>query len=149
MTLALHHAAKPSAADRAEVLGVLTSAAKALREGVATQRQWSIVAGAVALALAIERQGIVRGILEHLQTADQALQSIYDRALLAGAGTWARVTLYYHELDALQAFHSLHTWQVNQLGRAELLAAINAAQKQTLASGCVPVLVHDIERMAA
>lgn len=149
LDLALHHAAKPAAGDRAEVLGVLRRAIQALREGVATEHQWSIAAGAVTVALAIERHGIVRGLLEHLKSAEQHLQDIYDRALRAGGGRWVRVTLYYQELDALQTFLELHTFQVEQLGRAEFLAAIDAAQKDTIANGHTATVVHDLERMAA
>ena len=64
MALATHFAAKPSTADRAEVLGILRQAIKALRQGVATEQQWSIAASSLTGALAIERQGIVRGFLE-------------------------------------------------------------------------------------
>lgn len=149
LDLALHHAAKPAAADRAEVLGMLRRAIQALREGVATEHQWSIAAGAVTVALAIERHGIVRGLLEHLKSAEQHLQDIYDRALRTGGGRWVRVTLYYQELDALQTFMELHTFQVEQLGRAELLAAIDAAKKDTIANGHTATVVHDLERMAA
>lgn len=149
MTLARHYAAKPSVEDRAEVLGMLRQALRALREGVATERQWSIAAGGVTVALAIERSGIVRGLDGHLKAAEQALQDIYDRALRTGGGRWVRVTLYYQELDALQTFMDLHTYQVRQLGRGELLAAINAAQKYTIAKGHAATVVHDLERMAA
>lgn len=149
LDLALHRAAKPAAADRAEVLGVLRQAIQALREGVATEQQWSIAAGAVTVSLAIERHGIVRGLLEHLKSAEQHLQDIYDRALRTGGGHWARVTLYYQELDALQTFMELHTFQVEQLGRAEFLAAIDSAQKDILAHGHTATVVRDLERMAA
>jgi hypothetical protein len=149
MTLATHYAAKPAAADRKEVLDMLSSAIQALREGVATEHQWSIAAGSVTVALAIERQGIVRGLLGHLKTAEQSLQDIYDRALRTGGGRWVRVTLYYQELDALQTFLDLHAFQVRQLGRAEFLAAIDAAQKDTIAKGHTATLAHDLERMAA
>jgi hypothetical protein len=149
MTLALHYAAKPAAADRREVLGILSSAIQALREGVATEHLWSIAAGSVTVALAIERQGIVRGLQGHLKAAEESLQAIYDRALRTGGGRWVRVTLYYQELDALQTFLELHTFQVRQLGRAEFLAAINAAQKDTINQGHTASVVHNIERMAA
>ena len=149
MTLALHYAAKPAAADRREVLGILSSAIQALREGVATEHQWSIAAGSVTVALAIERQGIVRGLQGHLKAAEESLQAIYDRALRTGGGRWVRVTLYYQELDALQTFLELHTFQVLQLGRAEFLAAIDAAQKDTIAQGHTASVVHNIERLAA
>lgn len=149
MALALHYAAKPAATDRAEVLDMLRTAIQALREGVATEHQWSIAAGSVTVAMAIERQGIVRGLEGHLRTAEQALQDIYDRALRTGGGRWVRVTLYYQELDALQTFLDLHAYQVRQLGRAEFLSAIDAAQKHTIAQGHNAVLVHDLERLAA
>jgi len=135
MALALHRAAKPTAADQAEVLGLLADAIQALREGVATEHQWGVVAGSVTVALAIERQGIVRGLLAYLETDEKALQSIYDRAMCEGGGGWGRVTLYYHDLEALQTFMELHAFQINQLGRAEFLAAINTAQKDIIAQG--------------
>jgi hypothetical protein len=149
MALATHFAAKPSVADRAEVLGILRQAIQALREGVATEHQWSVAAGSVTVALAIERQGIVRGLQGHLKTAEQALQDIYDRALRTGGGRWVRVTLYYQELDALQTFMDLHAFQVKQLGRAEFLAAIDAAQKTTIAQGHTATLERNTERLAA
>ena len=149
MTLATHFAAKPSAADRAEVLGELHKAIQALREGVATEQQWSIVAGSVTVALAIERQGIVRGMHGHFKVIEQALQDIYDRALRIGGGRWVRVTLYFNELDALADLLTFHSFQVKQLGRAEFLAAIDAAHKDTLAQGFTATLVHNVERMAA
>lgn len=149
ITLAKHFAAKPAEQDRAEVLGMLRTAITALREGVATEHQWSIVAGSVSVALAIEAQGIVRGLVEHFKATEQALQNIYDRAIRMGNGKWLRVTLYFNELDVLNEFFSLHKFQVNQLGRAEFLAAIDAAQKQTIASGYTVAIERDIERMAA
>lgn len=135
MTLAKHFAAKPSANDRAEVLGLLRTAITALRQGVATEHQWSVVAGSVSVALAIEARGIVRGLSEHFHTAELALQNIYTRALEKGNGHWHRVTLYASELTALDTLFDLHKFQVDQLGRAEFLAAIDAAQKQNIKQG--------------
>jgi hypothetical protein len=149
MTLALHHAAKPAAADRKEVLSMLGSAIKALREGVATEHQWSIAAGSVTVALAIERRGIVRGLSGYINTAEQALQGIYDRAQRTGGGRWMRPTLYFFEIEALNDLVWLHTLQLSKLGRAEFLSAIDAAQKHTIAQGHTARLVHELERMAA
>ena len=149
MGLALNNVTKPAVEDRNEVLGLVAKACRALREGVATEHQWSIAAGAVALALAIERQGIVRGLQEHLQSAEQCLQDIHDRAMRAGSGRWLSPTLYYQELDALQTFQELHAFQIGQLGRAEFLAAVAIAQKTTKAQGYNTVVIRDLERMAA
>lgn len=154
LAVALHRAAKPSRQDRADVLAPLQQAIKALRQGQATEQQWSIAAGAVAVAQAIERQGVVRGLAGHLQTAELTLQAIHDRALRTGGGRWMRVTLYFGEIDALTTFEECHTFQLNQLGRAELLQAIDAAARDVKADGHTVTLVHDTttlndHRMAA
>lgn len=147
LEIALHRAAKPAPADRAEVLNILRLAAKALREGVATELQWSIVAGGVDVAKAIERQGIVRGLAEHLASAEASLQAIYDRAM--ATGVWKPTALYYYELDAVQTFVDLHVFQVNQLGRAEFLAAIDTAQACIHANGDKVTLVRNPETLQA
>lgn len=95
----------------------LCSAMRALREGVATEQQWSIAAGGVTLALAIDRRGIVPGLRGHIKAAEQALQDIHARALRTGRGRWVRVTLDLNELDALQTFMDLHAMQVRKLER--------------------------------
>lgn len=149
--LALLFAAKPTKEDREEVLSVLRQAIQALRAGVATEHDWSVAAGSVSVAQAIERQGIVRGLREHITVTEQALQAIYDRAMRVGGGRWVRTALWFDEMDALANFLELHTFQVEQLGRAEMLAAIDEAQKHTIAQGHTVTLVHNIdtERMAA
>lgn len=147
LELALHRAAKPAKADREQVLDMLRQAVKAMREGVATEYQWSIVAGALDVARAIEEQGVVRGLSEHLDTAARALQAVYDRAMATGA--WHCTALWYHELDAMQTFLDLYTFQVNQLSRAEFLAAIDQATHQVRRNGDTATIVRDVERMAA
>ncbi|MDO9235968.1 MAG: hypothetical protein Q7U28_08050 [Aquabacterium sp.] len=149
MALALHHAAKPARADVDQVLRAVTVAAKALREGVATELQWSILAGSLDVSLAIERQGIVRGLQEHLASAARAMQSIYDRA--HAGPVWRPTALHYYELDAVQTFVELHAYQVRQLSRAEFLKAIDSAANQIRATGGQVTLAHthELERMAA
>jgi hypothetical protein len=147
LDLALHRAGKPAREDRAEVLAKIDAAVRALCTGVATEMDWSVAAGAVAVALAVERQGIVRGLQEHLDSAEQALQAIYDRCRMPRM--WLRPTLTIQEVDAVRLLAELHTFQVEQLGRAEFIAAINAATKETIAQGHQATVVHDLERMAA
>lgn len=152
LAVAIDGAAKPAADDRAQVIAPVAQAIRALREGVATQMQWSIASGALSVAMAIERQGVVRGLLGHLQAAGTALQAIYDRAIRTGGGRWVRVTLYGSEIEDLQLLLELHTYQINQLGRAEFLAVIAAAEKDVLAQGHTAFVVTDltqIERIAA
>lgn len=151
MALARHHACKPAKEDRQQVLDVLSTAVKALREGVGTEMDWSIAAGSLALAQAIERRGIVRGLHGPITTAEQVLQAIYDRALRIGCGRYIRATLYFNEIEALTEFVELHTFQIDQLGRAEMLAAMDAATKHTLAQGHTAAQVENINdrRIAA
>lgn len=149
MQVAMSRAAVTHPADRKQILAILSSALKALREGVATEMQWAIASGSVTLALAIERQGVVRNLKAHLDAANDALNVIRARAMQTGV--WTRTSLYFNELDALRDFYTLHTFQINNLSRAEFLAALNAAERDTLAQGYQPVVVHgaDMERLAA
>lgn len=135
LDIALHHAAKPTEDDLQDVLQPIAQCVKALREGVATEGQWAIAAGAVQMAISIERQGVVRGLLGHLASAERALQGIYRRAMDAGA--WAPTALYYQELDALHTFLELHTFQIRQLGRREFIRAIDGAERQVRKDGHV------------
>lgn len=52
-------------------------------------------------------------------------------------------------LDALADLLAFHALQIQHLGRAEFLAAIDAAKKHVRAQGDTATVVHDIERMAA
>ncbi len=153
LATALHFAAKPSAADCAEVLAILHTALTALREGVATEHQWSIAAGSVSVAMAMERRGIVRGLAEHWQAAEEALQAIYDRAVRAGGSAgYRRTALHYTELDALRVFAELHEWQIKQLGRGEFLESLADAQRVGIKEGFKVTMATDgtdVERMAA
>jgi hypothetical protein len=149
LALALHHAAKPARADVDQVLQAVLDAHRALREGVASELQWSILAGSLDVALAIERQGVVRGLHEHLASAERALQAIYDRA--HAGPVWRPTALHYHELDAVHTFVDLHAYQVRQLGRAEFLRAIDSATAQIRGQGgqVTVARTNDIERLAA
>ncbi len=142
LQLALHGAAKPSRQEVDEVLRPIRAAAIAFREAVATELQWSILSGSVEVAKAIEHQGVVRGLHEHLTSAEEALQSIFRRAMQAGS--WRSPTLYYQELDALATFVDLHAFQVRQLSRKEFIAAADRAQGTVRAGGFTATVVRDL-----
>ena len=103
----------------------LRAAAKARREGVATERDWSIVVSPLHVAQAIEQQGIVRGLSEHLHSAEVALQEIERRAM--ATGTWCPTSLYYQELDHISAAVDLHEFQMTQLSYGEFRRALQRA----------------------
>lgn len=145
LDIALHHAAKPTEDDLQDVLQPIAQCVKALREGVATEGQWAIAAGAVQMAISIERQGVVRGMVEHWASAERALQGIYRRAM--AAGEWKATALYYQELDALRDFLSLHTFQIRQLGRREFIRAVDGAERQVRKDGHVPTLARTPQQL--
>ncbi len=145
--LALYHTAKPARQDRAELLSGVGESVQALCAGVATELDWSIAAGALAVSMAIERQGVVRGLQEHLASAERALQAIYDRCRLPAL--WLRPTLTIQEVDTVRLLQELYAFQIEQLGRAEFLAAADMATRDTIAQGHRATVVRDVERMAA
>lgn len=133
MAVAQERASKLDQRSTKQLMQTITSAATALREGVATRLQWSIVAGSIDLALAIERQGVVRGLQEHLASAEVALKAIYTRA--TQNRQWQPTALYYSEIDAMQALISLHTFQLDQLSLAEYRRAVASASGQIRSAG--------------
>lgn len=120
---------------------------KALREGVATELQWSILAGAVELALAIEDKGIVRGMRGHIRAAEDALHGIKLRAM--ATGRWEPTALYYRELDDLDEVIFLHEHQLRQLSSAEAVKALELATGRVMGDGGRVLDVRQVEGIAA
>ncbi|MES2685512.1 MAG: hypothetical protein V4706_01755 [Pseudomonadota bacterium] len=94
-------------------LQTLEHATKALREGVASEPQWSVIAARIETAQTLANQGVLPGIRGHLTNAQEALQGIQTRA--RGCNGWSPTPLQYHELDAVQTFVDLHAIQVRQI----------------------------------
>lgn len=89
-----------------------------LREGVATEDQHTVLATHLAIAVAIEDSGIVRGMREHFDSAMAALAAIRARALASGA--WLPQQLEFHEIDALAEAVDLHRHQLAYVSSGEL-----------------------------
>lgn len=147
LEIAKEGASVPSVADVTELMGAIKTCHKALREGVASVGQWSILAGSVALAKSIERQGKVRGLSEYLDSADKALLSVFQRS--NAGSTWRQSPLHFYELDAIAAFMDMHSFQLRNLSRAEIEEAINKTQSRAISDQDLPAIVRDLERMAA
>jgi hypothetical protein len=136
--------------DPAEVddmIKLITACARALREGVATRLQWSIVAGAIDLAQAIESQGVVRGMLEQLNSAHDALKSVHDRA--TQGDDWTPTSLHYFEIDAMQTFIGLHSFQLRKLSLAEYKRATARAVGRIRGAGNTATMSKIIEMTGA
>ncbi|MBS0427569.1 MAG: hypothetical protein JSR41_09820 [Proteobacteria bacterium] len=128
-------------AELEQILQPLRASLKALREGVATELQWSVLCTAVVVAQTIERQGIVRGLREHLASAERALEAIRHRAMESGA--WAAVPLHLQEIDVLDELVDLHTYQLRHPSAAEAVSAARNAGHRARAVGGQVVTVDE------
>lgn len=147
IALAIDGAAKPKRQDIASVIHPIQAAVQAMRQGVATAADWGIVAGSLELAVAIEKQGIVRGLAEHFKAFDAAMQAIHDRCSIHGG--WQCTSMYFYELDALRDFVHLHAYQLNQLSRSEIEAALIIAQANVKCNGGVVRVARELAGVVA
>lgn len=133
LAIARHNAQLLSQANRDDILQPLQAAFTALREGVATELQWATIAGNVALSIAIEELGVVRGLMGHLTAADLALAGINRRAMASGC--WKATALYYEEIDNIREGISLYRYQLTKLSRGEYLQAVDKAEANVRSRG--------------
>ncbi|MDP3654286.1 MAG: hypothetical protein Q8R67_21675 [Rhodoferax sp.] len=147
LEIAINGAAKIDRKDVNELLSAVQEAFKSLREGVATQRQWSILAGCMDVAKAIERQGVVRGLHEHLDSADAALQAIYKRARKVDG--WKPTALHFYELDAVREFVNLYAFRLRKLSRAEFDQVVKTATIQIRSNGGKVAVIRMVSGVAA
>lgn len=131
--VARNHATRLTAAERATVMTPLRAAADRMRRGQASDDDWAVLTGSLLMAQSIERQGVVRGLAEHLASIDRALVAI--EACATQAGPWRAPTLYFHELDAVQLLLDLHGFQLSELSYGEFRRAFDATEARVRSSG--------------
>ena len=76
MRVARNIATTLTPAELAQISVPVRAAFDRLRKGAATSNDWRVLAGSLMIARNIERQGVVRGLAEHLDSADRALVSV-------------------------------------------------------------------------
>lgn len=133
MARARRAVAKLTKPEIAEILAPLHQCEKHLREGVATEEQVLVLCTAIRIALAIEEQGIVRGLRNHLQPALDALEAIHTRANTTGR--WVPTALWFHELDAVRVGLEMYGHQLRYLSARELHQAVRKLIMRTRSSG--------------
>lgn len=126
VTLAIVRASRVSAETIDAVLDPVRDAFRAMREGVATELQWAVLASSVNMAMTIENQRVVNGLAAHLRAAEQALHQIRLRAMTTAE--WKPTALYYQEIEALDEFIPLHRFQLEQLSQGELIKAMDTTE---------------------
>lgn len=140
MEFVIARSTRHTAAELEQILQPLRDAHKALREGVATELQWTVLDSSVAIGRAIEDLGVVRGLREHIRTTEQALEGIRKRAMASGA--WKPTALYYQELDDVAEWVRLHAYQLEQLSAGELKQAHQLTGKRAASAGIRVVDFH-------
>lgn len=131
--LALRRVSKIPETEIDEVLRPIRDSFRALREGVANEDQWCLMAGSIELALSIERDGVIKGLRAHLEAAERALLEIGKRARVGG--TWRPTALYWQEIDAIDDFVWMHRLQLEQLSEGEWRRAHDRAVALVLSQG--------------
>lgn len=125
IALAMRRAAKLPQHERAQILRPLQTACSRMCEGIGTHDDWLALASAGNVAMAIELQGIVRGLREHLHTTELMLQAVHARAEDdAGAYPYA---LHLAEIEQLRTFLTVHEFQLQELSRGEYDSAVDYA----------------------
>lgn len=124
--IAKHYCAKPAIEDIELLIKLLKDSFDALRTGLVTELQYSILRGALSTAAMIERQRVVKGVAPFIAAAATAIDTIWDR--ITWTATGGHVALYHHELTVVREFVTLHAFQIRQLSRAEYLRAVASAK---------------------
>lgn len=133
IALAIRGASKLSDHDRAKILQPILIAFGKMREGTAAEGDWATLASACNVAMAIELQGIVKGLREHLHSTELALQSINKRAQ-DDTGRYP-YALHIAEIEQLETFVTVHTFQLSELCRSEYNRACSYAVAEVASSG--------------
>ena len=139
MARARRAVAKLTAPEIADIINPLQQCEKHLREGVATEDQVLVLSTAIRIALAIEEQGIVRGLRHHLQPALDALEAIHTRA--NATGRWVPTALWFYELDAVRVGMEMYGHQLRHLSARELHQAVRKLITRTQSGGVAAVYV--------
>lgn len=122
-----------TAAEIERTMAPLRNCETALREGRATSTQLSVLETTMAIAAAIEKSGMVRGLEEIITEAKSALFDIRQRA--ASTGAWRPTALYAHELDAVHTALTMHQVQLRKVSASELHRVVDKLIRCTKAQG--------------
>lgn len=130
---AIRGARKLAEHERARILQPTLDAFGRLREGIGAEGDWMALASACNVAMAIERQGVVRGLREHLHSTELSLAMINRRAQdERGRYPYA---LHLAEIEQLQTFITVHSYQLGALSRREYEEATDYAIAEVQSSG--------------
>lgn len=111
-------ASRLTQAEIASIMDLARECFAHVRTATATELQHQVLHSTLVIAQEIERAGIVRGLVEHIDLALAASIAFRTRSLASGA--WQASACHFHELDAISSMLDLHAFQLEQLSAAEL-----------------------------
>ena len=132
-----------SSAEIDDVIMPCKQLVQKLCAGVATENQHIALTTHIAVALQIEQSGIVRGLREHLESANHALAAIRTRAL--SSGSWQSPSLNFDEADVLREAVDLHKHQLTFVSAGELHHIVKKLASRTKQQGGQVVRVSNEE----
>lgn len=110
-------ASRPTPTDLASIMNPVRECFAHVRTATATELHHQVLHSTLTIAQEIERDGIVRGLVEHIELAMTASSTYSARCLASGA--WQTTVCHFHELDAISSMLDLHAFQLEQLSAAE------------------------------
>lgn len=117
MNAAKLRASRLTATEIASIMTPVRECFAHVRTATATELQHQVLHSTLAMAQEIERAGIVRGLVEHIELAMTASSTYSARCLTSGA--WQASACHFHELDAISSMLDLHEFQLEQLSAVE------------------------------
>lgn len=129
LNIALYRATKFTPVEIASRLNPLREAACKVCTGYGSEQDWQCLASAVAVSLSIEQKGVVRGLIEHLRSADHVLLVIRQRSTANGG--WKPASLRFDEIETLGTYITLFAFQLSELSAKEYDDAYNHAVADT------------------
>ena len=146
--LAIHGAALLADHERARILQPLQAAFTKLRQGVGCDADWAQLASAMNVAQAIEHQGVVRGLHEHLRHAELTLQTMHRRAE-EDTGSRYPYAMHLAEIESLHTAVDLHAFQLSKLSHAEYRRACQYAFAEVLSTGGIAIDTRQAQQQQA
>lgn len=133
IAIALQQASGFTRAELSRIKAQLRGHYDALRTGNGTLHHFAGVCTFVELGLAIESQGVVRGLREQFQSAERFLLKAKGRAEQGGG--WVNPVLTGLQLTHLDVLIGLHLFQLRQLSYGEYRSAWRLMVGRVTSSG--------------
>lgn len=129
----LSNVAKLTPDEVAQAITPMRAAMLHLKRRTATEMDFKWLTTCAQIGMSIERQGVVRGLAQHLQAALDVCRAIDDRA--RATGQWCSPCLRGSEIETLDTAIDLHEYQLQKLSYGEFINASEHAARYARSTG--------------